>query len=224
MKGYNLKIIGVFSLNFVLAACSTTGSVSTIDGNQTKSAEFSYEYYDLKDVSIPADKYEFIKEGVLKAEEILLNAEFLKQIENKNDWTYQPNGMPIRGKDVVEVIRSMKNIRTSELVNPKLYFYTPPSWGWDECNGFSAVPFKRTSSTGCSNKNGINKNLLALGDSYHTFSEFYIHEWLHAAGFGHGGNSKQCSKEKRNSVPIYTGCVAEQLLRGNDVKQCSEAC
>lgn len=214
----------MFYLSFVLAACSTTGSVSTTGGNQTKPAEFSYEYYDLSDVEIPANKYEFIKEGVRKAEEILASEMFLKQIENKDDWTYQPNGMQIRGKDVVDVIKSRENIKNSALVSPKLSFYTPPVWGWDECSGFSAVPFKRTNSTGCSNKNGISKNLLALGDSYHTFSEFYIHEWLHAAGFGHGGNSNQCSKEKRNSVPIYTGCVAEQLLRGNDAKQCSEAC
>jgi len=222
---FSAKAICIFLSMGIFTACSTKGGISETGENQVRSVDYNYEYYNLADAEIPNENYELIKEGILRAEELLKNDEFLSILEKKEDWTYTPNGEPLDGKTVVNVIKTKASIQTSKQVYPKLYFYTPPKWGMDVCGGVTVFPFWETSSTGCSNgSDEINKNLFAIGDSYHIFSEFYIHEWMHAAGFGHGGNKYQCTKEKRNSVPIYVGCAAEQYLRGEDIAQCSKEC
>lgn len=210
-------------LILAISSCSSIDSRYQSTHNNSRPPDFKSVYYDLSETKIPSPYYDLVKKGILRAEETLKSDEFLKVIRNKEDWTYPQSGETVNGNEIVEIINT-KKLPDSKPIRPKLYFYSSPKWGWDICRGFSFWPYT-TKSTGCSNgSDRVYKNIRSLGDSYHTFSEFFIHEWLHAAGFGHGGNFNQCSKEKRNSVPIYIACVAELQLREKDIDQCSHAC
>ena len=181
-------------------------------------------YFNISNVTISEAYRQTVYQGLQKAEKVLNNEVFLEVIRNKNDWTYSPSATDISGTEIVSAIQSKKHIKTSITVRPKLSFYMPPAWGKDICGGISAGFFKKTKSTGCTINGDIYKNLLKIGDNPDVFMGFLVHEWLHSAGFGHGGNSKQCSKKKRNSVPIYVGCAAQNYLDNMELIKCSQKC
>lgn len=192
---------------------------------QLKPLTIDSEYFDLNGVKVTDEYFNLVSDGLEDAEAVFTREEFLDIIAAKSDWTYLPvDNQALSGDQIAELVRMRKHVDTEAVVKPKISFYTPPKYGKDVCGGVSIGSLKRTKSTGCTINGAIYKNLDKLGNSSEVVSGFAVHEWFHAAGFGHSGNSFQCRKKKRNSVPIYAGCAAQSVLLGKGVDQCAKPC
>jgi hypothetical protein len=189
------------------------------DGNQTQA-----KYFDIDLSGLSPELTKIVIRGWKYAEKSLSSEQLLAMVRKKNDWTFPPTEAPLTGEYVAESIEHGKSIDGSVPIKPRVKFYRSPRWGRDVCNGFSAGPLHQTAATGCTKRGTIYKNTNALGDSPEVLGEFFVHEWLHVAGFDHDGNDNQCSAEKRNSVPIYVACVAANLESAQDLARCSLAC
>lgn len=61
-------------------------------------------------------------------------------------------------------------------------------------------------------------------NNWRRLAQTLAHEWMHGVGFGHGRNGGQGSYRKRNSVPIYIGCLVKYFPRLRAAKRrCSLA-
>lgn len=61
-------------------------------------------------------------------------------------------------------------------------------------------------------------------NNWRRLAQTLAHEWMHGVGFGHGANGGQGSRHKRNSVPIFIGCLVKyypRLAKGK--RLCSQA-
>ncbi len=213
---------------YLLLVCLIFSSDIYAGGDETIPVDFDYDLYDLSSLEVPKKHYQLIKAAVVKIESLLKEEGFLNQIKSKNDWTYPPDGNSITGAEVVKSIIERKNILTGKITKPTMSLYYSPTFGIDVCGGKSFF-FIKTKVTGCALQNSdssttVHKNLNKIGKTSESFSGFYIHEWLHAAGYSHAGNTKQCTKKKRNSVPIYIACIAEKNLLGESTIGCEKAC
>ena len=121
-------------------------------------------------------------------------------------------------------LRGRTHVATGAAVRPRLVFYKPPAIGKDVCDGWHWSFIRRSSATGCSSDDGttIYRNVLRMQGS-EDMAEFLVHEWMHSAGFSHGLNVDQDGKEKRNSVPIHTACLAVAFPVETEMAECANA-
>lgn len=63
-------------------------------------------------------------------------------------------------------------------------------------------------------------NRVIRTNNWRRLAQTLAHEWMHGVGFGHGRNGGQGTQSKRNSVPIYIGCLVKyfpKLAHGKQV-------
>jgi len=197
-----------FCMVLGLAACAQGGSEHAANSPATAAeALVSSSMFDIGQSSIPAEHRDHIQAAVAHAENALAAEPLLARLQEKTTWQFAEPGTT--GGELVRRIRERRDQRNAP-VRPPLRFYTPPYVGKDVCGGVSRGPFGRTKSTGCTDQQGvIHLSLWHLEDDPLDTAEFLAHEWMHAADYGHGDNHNQHTAEKRNSVPIYVGCLVE---------------
>jgi len=221
MKTIILKALSITIFVHFFAGCSTTLQNNT----DTVTITDSSSYFDLPNSTIPLEYQTLLNNASQIVRERFSEPDFLFMISSKQNYTFAPATEGFNGSFVEQSIVTKKIQGTQKISQPKLMFYEPPIIGWDECNGFSFLNIITTSSTGCTNGDGfIRKNINAIPQNSTELAAFLAHEWLHTAGYNHGGNSNQCSKKKRNSVPIYVGCLIEAYPDINKIENCEQVC
>jgi hypothetical protein len=189
-----------------LAACAPGGGEYTGSGlGVDAGAAVASAFFDLDRSPIPPDRRANIQAAVAHVEAVLAAEPLLARLRDKADWRFAEPGTT--GAELVRRIRERRDQQNAP-VRPPLRFYTPPYIGVDVCGGKNRGPFGRTRATGCTDRDGtIHLSLWHLEDDPLDTAEFLAHEWMHAADYGHGNNNGQATVEKRNSVPIYVGCL-----------------
>jgi hypothetical protein len=176
-------------------------------------------FFDLDQSPIPAEHRSNVQAAVAHVENALGAEPLLAHLGQKADWRYAEAGTT--GAELTRRLRERRDEQNAP-VRPPLRFYMPPYIGTDVCGGRSRGPFGRTSATGCTDRQGvIHVSLWHLEDDPVDTAEFLAHEWMHAAGYGHGNNRNQGSLDKRNSVPIYVGCVVATYPDTSRLDRCA---
>lgn len=197
---------------FVLCTLSSSAKAQTSTGSR---------FVDVDTASLPSALRNTVARAIRYVDSVLVDDRILGIIAAKNDWTFAGT---TSGDSIARAIRNARDIETGAPVGARLRFYRSPRTGRDECGGVSA-PGLPTSSTGCTDRHGvIHRNVRFQDAKVAKTSQFLVHEWLHAAGFGHGGNAGQCKKDKRNSVPIWVSCVATSDGSQSAVSACGQPC
>jgi hypothetical protein len=216
------RLRATFLVASVCAGCAhsesaTLAPVADATVNQECS---SYFCVDLS--SVPPSLKDSVTTSMRNVDAVLKNEAFLEAVRAKTQWTFVEQG--VGGADVVRRLQSRAGL-DGGVIRPTIVFYSPPWFGKDVCGGRSFGP-KRTSSTGCTSGDGliIRRNIEKHSPEGKYFMEFLVHEWLHAADFEHGSNFKQCSREKRNSVPIHVACLAVAYPDLKEMAACALAC
>jgi hypothetical protein len=224
-KLYRQPLAALAVIIFVLAPALTSCHAKPYLRNDNDSASderIESSFFVVSSANLSAGQFTVVSEGLRILEERTQDPEFLRIIQSKTDWTFPPESGPVSGNAVATCISS-KVCNGFSGVQTDLDFYTPPSFGWDICGGFS-TPWRPTQSTGCTNATGVHRSSLAAPQSADDVAAFLVHEWLHVVGFGHGDNYNQCDTNKRNSVPIYTACILENLTNPSVSAECSSPC
>jgi hypothetical protein len=178
-------------------------------------------YFSINENTIPAEHWVTVAAALKIIEQTLPDEAFLNHIRAKSDWTFL--SPPATAAGVVVSIQRRVSVENGAAVHPRLAFYKPAAWGEDVCGGWHWGPIYQTSATGCTSKDGtIWRNELRMQDAP-DMAEFLVHEWMHAAGFQHGDNDDQETREKRNSVPIHVACLAVSFPDLTEMTRCSEA-
>lgn len=125
-----------------------------------------------------------LKEAAEIAEKVLHDPSFIKEIREKNKFTYTPDS----SEEVAEVIEANLNLKINVL--------TYKTW-----SPWSAV-------IGYSDGEDIYVNTRKL--PYLSVSDYvgnFIHEFCHHIGYGHGNNKPN---GKEHSVPYWVGNLAQE--------------
>ena len=205
----------------IVAGCQSAASV--LSNAQPAEEGFSSRLYDLSAANIPADHVRMVEQAVRRADSLSTAPSFLADVRSKNTYTFTDDETD--GATVAQVLERAEQREGGERVRPRLVFYSPPTIGRDVCGGWSWWFVRKTSTTGCTLSDGmVYRSQRDFPSDPDILAEFLLHEWMHVAGFGHEGNRNQCSQQKRNSVPIYVGCLSRASSDPEKVAACSLSC
>jgi hypothetical protein len=178
-------------------------------------------YFSVLENDVPAKHRSTVAAALLMVDNTLSNEAFLERVQRKADWTFLVP--PATAAGVSVSLRRKVDVGDGSEVRPRVVFYNPPSWGEDVCGGWHWGPFRQSISTGCTTRDGvIRRSISKMQDDPADMAEFLVHEWMHAAGFGHGDNDHQESREKRNSVPIHVACLAVAFPDDTEMAKCAQ--
>jgi len=180
-------------------------------------------YFTVLESDVPAAHRATVSAALLLIDKTLSNPAFLDRVHAKTDWTFLVP--PATAAGVSTSLRGKVDVGDGSAVRPRLLFYDPPYWGKDVCGGSHQGPFYQSISTGCTTPDGmtIRRSIPKMQGDPADMAEFLVHEWMHAAGFGHGSNDDQEGREKRNSVPIHVACLAVAFPDNVEMAKCSQA-
>ncbi|HEU0298969.1 MAG TPA: hypothetical protein VFR37_05925 [Longimicrobium sp.] len=213
------SLYGSCCLGFLLASCASAGEGLAPAQGEIDRSLASAVYFDVDQSQLPAQHREKVVRAVLQVDETFPAEPFLARLKAKSDWTFTEPAAT--GDELVRRVRDRQD-ENDATVRPRLSFYTPPGWGKDTCGGWSFGPFRRTSSTGCTDNAGnIKISLEHISNDPTAVAEFLAHEWMHAADYRHGDNNNQHTAQKRNSVPIHVGCLVRSYPNTSRMDLCA---